>query len=139
VIRVLHGVGRGVHGASRLIRARQSLDGGRGMVSTETALVIPMLLVIALALISALSAVAAHQSCADAARQVVRVLARGDDRGVAEELVATLAPAGATLTVSHSDGLVTAEVAATVMVGVGRLSRAYSLSASSVAAVEDTW
>ncbi len=93
------------------------------------------LAVLALVLVTCLAGLAcmiAQVRCADAAREAARLAGRGDSDG-ATNAVATLAPAGASLTLGSSDGLVTATVSARP---IGGLLPGVTIHASAAAARE---
>ncbi|WP_408897714.1 TadE family type IV pilus minor pilin [Nocardioides sp. R1-1] len=74
----------------------------RGAVTAELALALPVLLALTAGLVW-LSAVAVAQvRTVDAAREVARAVARGDDPGAAVALGEQVAPEGVRLSVSHS-------------------------------------
>ena len=69
------------------------------MVTAETAVVLPVLLLVLAAAVAAVTVVGAQLRCVDAAREGARAAARGDPTGVVEALVARSAPEGATTAV----------------------------------------
>jgi len=81
----------------------------RGAVTAEAALVLPLLVGLAVALVWLLSLAGQQVRVVDAAREAARAAARGDPDSVAIERAQVAAP-GAIVTVSHADG----EVAVTV-------------------------
>ncbi|MEU6290759.1 TadE family type IV pilus minor pilin [Streptomyces sp. NPDC046988] len=97
-----------VPGASRG-RGRRS-DGG--FVTAETAVVLPVLVVFAMALVWGLLVVAAQIQCVDAARTGARAAARQDPDGAVVELAREAAPRGARVTVAREAGLVRVVVVA---------------------------
>nr|WP_312023900.1 TadE family type IV pilus minor pilin [Streptomyces sp. WAC 04229] len=90
--------------------------GGRrsdeGFVTAETAVVLPVLVVFAMALVWGLLAVAAQIQCVDAARSGARAAARQDPDGAVVELAREAAPRGARVTVAREGGLVRVVVVA---------------------------
>jgi Flp pilus assembly protein TadG len=77
--------------------------GGRreaGMVTAETAVVLPVLLLVLVGAVAAVTVVGAQLRCVDAAREGARAAARGEPVAVVEALVARAAPDGVTTTVS---------------------------------------
>ncbi|MEV5019028.1 TadE family type IV pilus minor pilin [Streptomyces sp. NPDC053782] len=90
--------------------------GGRrsdeGFVTAETAVVLPVLVVFAMALVWGLLAVAAQIQCVDAARSGARAAARQDPDGAVVELAREAAPRGARVTVAREGGLVRVAVVA---------------------------
>ncbi|OWA14904.1 hypothetical protein B9W64_16585 [Streptomyces sp. CS159] len=89
--------------------------GGRpdgGFVTAETAVVLPVLVVFAMALVWGLLVVAAQIQCVDAARTGARAAARQDPVGAVVEVAREAAPRGARVTVSREAGLVRVVVVA---------------------------
>ncbi|MEV3872273.1 TadE family type IV pilus minor pilin [Streptomyces sp. NPDC049906] len=84
----------------------------RGFVTAESAVVLPVLTVFALALVWALLAAAAQIQCVDAARAGARAAARQDPDAVVVDRARRAAPEGARVTVRRADGLVRVEVVA---------------------------
>jgi hypothetical protein len=83
----------------------------RGAVTVEAALALGSLAVVTALSLGALTAVGAAVRCTDAARELVRLAARGEpDRGRA--VAARLAPSGARITLTIRDDEATAEVTA---------------------------
>jgi hypothetical protein len=83
----------------------------RGAVTVEAALALCSLAVVTALSLGALTAVGAAVRCTDAARELVRLAARGEpDRGRA--VAARLAPSGARITLTIRDDEATAEVTA---------------------------
>jgi Flp pilus assembly protein TadG len=85
------------------------------MVTAETAVVLPVLLLVLAGAVSAIVVVGAQLRCVDAAREAARAAARGDDAAVAAEHARATAPDGAEVDVG-ADGrsvrvTVTADVA----------------------------
>jgi Flp pilus assembly protein TadG len=85
------------------------------MVTAETAVVLPVLLLVLAGAVAAVTLVGAQLRCVDAAREGARAAARGDDAATVAQIVRGIAPDGATTT-SSVDGeqvrvVVTAEVA----------------------------
>lgn len=93
----------------------QGRSGGRpdgGFVTAETAVVLPVLVVFAMALAWGLLVVAAQIQCVDAARTGARAAARQDPVGAVVEVAREAAPRGARVTVSREAGLVRVVVVA---------------------------
>lgn len=93
----------------------QGRSGGRpdgGFVTAETAVVLPVLVVFAMALVWGLLVVAAQIQCVDAARTGARAAARQDPVGAVVEVAREAAPRGARVTVSREAGLVRVVVVA---------------------------
>ena len=108
---------RGVHRQGRGAPARCSLrppSGAGGSVTAETAVLLPVLLVVLAAAISVLACIGAQLRCLDAARSAARVAARGDAADLVRGTAERLAPPGATVSlVSTPD---TVEVVVTAQV-----------------------
>ena len=66
-----------------------------GSVTAETAVLLPVLLVVLAAAVGVLACVAAQLRCVDAARAAARVAARGEAPSVVQSTGERLAPAGA--------------------------------------------
>jgi hypothetical protein len=107
------------------------------MVTAETAVVLPALVLLAAMVIWGVVAAAGQIRCVDAARVGARAAARGDAEAAA--LAQAAAPAGAVVRITRDAGVVRVTVEAPSP-GPGRLGAALSvrLSASAVAAREDT-
>ena len=84
------------------------------MVTAETAVVLPVLLVVLAAAVWVLASVAGQLRCVDAARVGARAAARGDAASVVTAATARVAPAGAQVRVVRSGDEVTVEVSAVV-------------------------
>ena len=69
------------------------------MVSAETAVVLPVLLVVLAGVVAAVVVVGAQLRCVDAAREGVRAAARGEDTAAVTAIAGRAAPDGATVTV----------------------------------------
>lgn len=76
-------------------------DRQRGSVTAETAVVLPVLLVVLAAAIWVLACVAAQLRCVDAAHAAARAAARGDAPADVQAAGRAVAPAGARVTVSR--------------------------------------
>src|SRR5688500_8813159 len=70
-----------------------------GMVTAETAVVLPVLLLVLAGAVAAVTVVGAQLRCVDAAREGARAAARGEDVATVRALVLRAAPAGATVSV----------------------------------------
>lgn len=92
--------GRGARGRGGS-RARD-----RGFVTAETAVVLPALVLFAMALVWALLAASAQIQCVDAARAGARAAARQEPAGVVRAVARQAAPDGARVTVSRQGDLV---------------------------------
>ncbi|MET9041608.1 TadE family type IV pilus minor pilin [Streptomyces sp. NPDC003631] len=78
----------------------------RGFVTAETAVVLPALVLFAMALVWALLAVSAQIQCVDAARAGARAAARQEPPEVVAEMARQAAPGGARVTVDRRGELV---------------------------------
>ncbi|MET8780628.1 MULTISPECIES: TadE family type IV pilus minor pilin [unclassified Streptomyces] len=78
----------------------------RGFVTAETAVVLPALVLFAMALVWALLAASAQIQCVDAARAGARAAARQEPSEVVEEVARQAAPRGARVTVNRRGDLV---------------------------------
>ncbi|GAA3839932.1 TadE family type IV pilus minor pilin [Streptomyces chiangmaiensis] len=78
----------------------------RGFVTAETAVVLPALVLFAMALVWALLTASAQIQCVDAARAGARAAARQEPSSVVEEVVRQAAPEGARVTVTRQGDLV---------------------------------
>ncbi len=84
------------------------------MVTAETAVVLPVLLVVLAAAIWVLAAVAGQLRCVDAARLGARAAARGDTSAAVVAATSAVAPTGAEVGVVRSGDEVTVVVRAVV-------------------------
>ncbi len=73
------------------------------MVTAETAVVLPVLLLVLLCAVAAVTVVGAQLRCVDAAREGARAAARGETAAVVSELAGGVAPDGS-VTVVHPAG-----------------------------------
>jgi Flp pilus assembly protein TadG len=71
------------------------------MVSAETAVVLPVLLLVLAGAVAAVTVVGAQLRCVDAAREGARAAARGEDAATVAALVERAAPEGAETAVSE--------------------------------------
>ena len=112
--------------------------GSRGSATAETAVLLPVLVVVLAAAVWVLACVAAQLKCVDAARAAARAAARGDAPAAVREVGARLAPPGATVRVSGGDGTVEVRVQAQVRPfgAVLRVLPATAVSGRATAAVE---
>jgi Flp pilus assembly protein TadG len=69
------------------------------MVTAETAVVLPVLLLVLAGAVAAVTVVGAQLRCVDAAREGARAAARGEDVATVRALVLRAAPAGMTVAV----------------------------------------
>lgn len=86
----------------------------RGAVTAEAAVVIPLLLAVAMALVWLVALAVTQVRVVDAAREVARAAARGEDDATAVEAGRRVAPEGAEFDVSREGGTVRVQVAARV-------------------------
>jgi Flp pilus assembly protein TadG len=105
------------------------------MVTAETAVVLPVLLVVLAATVAAVVVVGSQLRCVDAAREGARSAARGETVAVVTELAGRAAPDGARTTVVDIAGTVTVSVTATVQ-PLGPLPLRLQVHASASAIVE---
>lgn len=84
------------------------------MVTAETAVVLPVLLIVLAAAVWVLASVAGQLRCVDAARVGARAAARGDATDLVTAATARVAPAGAQVRVVRAGDEVTVEVVAVV-------------------------
>lgn len=84
------------------------------MVTAETAVVLPVLLVVLAAAVWVLAAVAGQLRCVDAARVGARAAARGDGVAAVVARTSAVAPAGAQVSVTRRGDEVTVTVRAVV-------------------------
>ncbi len=122
---------------SRGVRSRDA-----GMVTAETAVLLPVLVVVLAAAVFVLACVAAQLACIDAARSAARLAARGEPAAVVTAAAARLAPADARVAL-RSGGAADAETVEVVVTAqvrpFGRALRvlpAVRVSGRAVAAVE---
>jgi hypothetical protein len=110
------------------------------MVTAETATVLPFLVAITLALAWMISLGISQVRCLDAAREAVRVVARGDGTAAAVAVASRVAPSGAEVSVREGHGLVDVSVTVRVVPPVPLLGDALAvrLVASATAAAEAT-
>ncbi len=120
------------------ISSRRRPSGHRGSATAETAVLLPVLVVVLAAAVWVLACLAAQLQCVDAARAAARAAARGDTPGAVRTVGERLAPPGAAVRVSSGDGtvqvLVTAE--ARPFGSVLRVLPAMAVSGRATAAVE---
>ena len=104
----------------------------RGSVTVEAALSLFAVILVAALVLAGVGCAVAQVRCVDAAREVARLLARGDSAAAASAL-AQVGPAGASMAVSEGSGMVTVTIRAAP---VGGLLPGVELSATAVAALE---
>jgi Flp pilus assembly protein TadG len=105
------------------------------MVTAETAVVLPVLLLVLACAVAAVTVVGAQLRCVDAAREAVRSAARGDDVATARALAVQAAPDGATVVVTRDGEDVRVVVSGRVPV-LGPVPLDVEVSAESVARLE---
>jgi Flp pilus assembly protein TadG len=105
------------------------------MVTAETAVVLPVLLLVLAGAVAAMIAVGAQVRCVDAAREGARSAARGDPEAAVTAVAASVAPAGAVIAVRN--GAEQIEVTVSVQVRpLGALPISVRVSASATARPE---
>jgi hypothetical protein len=111
----------------------------RGSVTAETALALPVLVVVLLAALWALAATAAQVRCVDAARGAARAAARGEAPAVVADLGRRLGPDGARVVVVPRGDQVEVRVTAEVrpLGGLPALPP-FTVASTAVADVEPT-
>jgi Flp pilus assembly protein TadG len=96
------------------VQGRRRPVGEAGMVTAETAIVLPVVLLVLAAAVAAVVVVGSQLRCVDAAREAARAAARGDPAGQVTSIAARAAPPGATTSARTSGDLVTVTVTAPV-------------------------
>jgi Flp pilus assembly protein TadG len=111
-----------------------------GSITAETAVVLPVLVLVLVALMGVAHAVGVQLTVQDAARVGARAAARGESQAEVERLTRSVAPAGSAVTVSRSGGLVRVDVVAQVAPfgAAARLVPELTVDAEAVAADEST-
>ena len=127
------GWGRWATGRNRGCGRGPSGDGG--FVTAEAAVVLPALVLVAMALVWALLAASAQIQCVDAARAGARAAARQDPPDVVLATARQAAPRGASVAVSREGDLVRVRVTAHAP---GPDALTLDLSAAAVALAEET-
>jgi Flp pilus assembly protein TadG len=105
------------------------------MVTAETAVVLPVLLLVLAGAVAAVIVVGGQLRCVDAAREGARAAARGEATAVVEALVARTAPEGATTTVTAGERDVRVTVTARIA-ALGPVPLLLTVSAEAVAVRE---
>jgi Flp pilus assembly protein TadG len=111
---------------------RRRLYGESGMVTAETAVVLPVLLLVLAGAVAAVTVVGAQLRCVDAAREAARAAARGDSEAQVISIAGRVAPDGARARVSGGGDEVTVTVSA-VVAPLGLIPLHISVSAQAVA------
>ena len=106
--------------------------GESGMVTAETAIVLPVLLLVLAGAVAAVTVVGAQLRCVDAAREGARAAARGEDAAVVRALVERAAPGGAVTAVALVGEEVRVSVTADVP-ALGPLPMRVAVAAEAVA------
>jgi Flp pilus assembly protein TadG len=116
----------------------QVLRDERGAVTAETALVIPVLVAVSLAMVWLLTLGVAQMTVTDAAREAARALARGEPADRAVQL-AELASPGASVAIVRHNGMVVVTVRREVSPPGGVLEGAFGAAevSSSATALEE--
>ena len=111
-----------------------------GSITAETAVVLPVLVLVLVALMGVAHAVGVQLTVQDAARVGARAAARGESQAEVERLTRSVAPAGSAVTVSRSGGLIRVDVVAQVAPfgAAARLVPELTVDAQAVAADEST-
>lgn len=98
-------------------RRRPPTASERGYVTAETAMVLPTLVGLGLALVLIVVAAAAQLRCSDAAWEAARGLARGEPPGYGTQAVHRFGPAGASADFGTADGSVLVKVSVRLPIG----------------------
>jgi len=117
----------------RLLRHVRHRDDG--MVTAETAVVLPVLVLVLAATVAAVTVVGAQLRCVDAAREGARAAARGEEVAAVTELVGRAAPAGAVTSVTTGPEEVRVTVTARIA-PLGPVPLRITVSAEAVALLE---
>ncbi|WP_422397961.1 TadE family type IV pilus minor pilin [Streptomyces nigra] len=99
-------------GKGRSRRRGGVLGADRGFVTAESAVVLPVLVMFAMALVWGLLVVAAQIQCVDAARTGARAAARQEPEAAVVEVAGDVAPRGAKVTVAREGAVVRVVVVA---------------------------
>jgi Flp pilus assembly protein TadG len=113
----------------RLVRMLTRDD---GMVTAETAVVLPVLLLVLAGAVAAVTVVGGHLRCVDAAREGARAAARGEDVAAVRVIAGRAAPQGAVIDVSTGGDEVRVTVTARVA-PLGPVPLRITVSAEAVA------
>ena len=95
-------------------RRRRTAARESGMVTAETAVVLPVLLLVLAGAVAVVVVVGAQLRCVDAAREGARAAARGEPPAAVAEIVRRAAPAGAAVSVTRNGDEVRVAVAVDV-------------------------
>lgn len=96
-------------------RRRTASSEDHGFATAEAAVAMPALMAVLALAVGVVVSVGAQLRCVDAARAGARVAARGDSDAAVRRAARAIAPAGATVTIRRSGGLVDVEVRARVL------------------------
>jgi Flp pilus assembly protein TadG len=120
------------------VAADRSGRGERGMVTAETAVVLPVLVAVTLAMVWLLTLGVAQMKVTDAAREAARALARGESADRAVQLAELAAP-GATVTIAHDSGMVVVTARQGISPPGGALAGAFGVAevSSSATALDE--
>jgi Flp pilus assembly protein TadG len=102
------------------------------MVTAETAVVLPVLLLVLAGAVAAVTIVGAQLRCVDAAREGARAAARGEDATAVAQIAGQVAPEGAAITSSVEGEQVRVRVTV-VVAPLGPVPLSVELSAEAVA------
>jgi Flp pilus assembly protein TadG len=105
------------------------------MVTAETAVVLPVLLLVLAGAVAAVTVVGAQLRCVDAAREGARAAARGEDVATVRALVLRAAPDGMTVSVTRDGEGVAVGVSGRIAV-LGPVPLDVEVSAEAVARLE---
>ncbi len=105
------------------------------MVTAETAVVLPVLLLVLVCAVAAVTVVGAQLRCVDAAREGARAAARGEADAVVAELAERVAPAGAVTAVRSAGDRVRVTVSVEIS-PLGPVPLRTRVSAEAVAVLE---
>ena len=105
------------------------------MVTAETAVVLPVLLLVLAGAVAAVTVVGAQLRCVDAAREGARAASRGDDVAAVRALVLRAAPDGMAVSVAH-DGADVRVVVSGRVPALGPIPLDVEVSAEAVARLE---
>jgi Flp pilus assembly protein TadG len=110
-------------------------DGDDGMVTAETAVVLPVLLFVLAGAVAAVTVVGAQLRCVDAVREGARAAARGEDVATVRTLVLRAAPDGMTVSVTQAGDDVRVGVAGRIA-PLGPIALDVEVSAEATARLE---
>src|SRR4051794_22347499 len=111
-------------------RSRHGRDSG--MVTAETAVVLPVLLLVLAGAVAAVTVVGAQLRCVDAAREGARAAARGETAAAVSRVTAEIAPPGAVTAVAAAGDDVRVTVSVTIA-PLGPVPLRVAVSATAVA------